>query len=161
MFHILFAFNWIIGGMALCLLLFVTYPATGDELYMRSKILQIIDNYFIITGAVGATITGFIYNIWTNWGLFKHRWIVVKWILAILQALFGMFVLVPCINENVVMVSQLRDAALTDPVFLGNIRTTQIWGTIQTTFLILVIAISVQKPWKKKRDFSRHSQPSD
>lgn len=50
MLHLFFAFSWIIGGVALCLLIFITYPESGDELYMRSRILQIIDDYFIIVG---------------------------------------------------------------------------------------------------------------
>jgi len=151
MFHILFAFMWIVGALALCVLIFVTYPETGDELYMRSRALQILDDYFIIPGATCAIITGLIYSIWTNWGFFKHRWIVVKWVLAILQTLFGTFVLGPCLNNNVVIADQLRDATLTDPVFLNNVQSTQIWGTVQSVFLVLVIVISVQKPWKKRK----------
>jgi uncharacterized membrane protein len=150
MFHIFFAFCWIVGGLALCLLIFITYPESGDELYMRSRILQIVDDYFIVYGAFGALITGLIYSTWTNWGFFKHAWIVVKWIMIILQIVFGTYVLGPCINNNVIIADQLRDAALTDPVFLENIFTTKIWGTVQTAFLLLVIVISVQKPWKRK-----------
>jgi len=151
MFHLLFAFEWIIGGVALCFLLFITDPQTGDELYMRSIILQIVDDYCIIPGAVLAVATGLIYNIWTHWGFFKHKWIVSKWIMAIMQGLFGMFVLVPCIDTNVVIADHLRDAALTDPAFLYNTQILQIVGTIQSLFLVLVIVISVQKPWKKKK----------
>lgn len=149
MFHIFFAFSWIIGGVALCLLVFTVHPESGDELYMRSRILQIIDDYFIICGAFGSLITGLIYSIWTNWGFFKHRWIIVKWVMTILQMAFGTWVLGPCINNNVIIANQLRDAALTDPAFLDNIQTTQIWGTVQTVLLLVLIFISVQKPWKK------------
>jgi hypothetical protein len=92
MLHLLFAFGWIIGGIALCLLLFITYPQSGDELYMRSIILKIVDDYFIIGGAMGALITGLIYSVWTNWGFFRHRWIIVKWIMIILQIAFGTWV---------------------------------------------------------------------
>lgn len=151
MLHLFFAFSWIMGGVTLCLLVFITYPESGDELYMRSRILQIVDDYFIIGGAFGALITGLIYSIWTNWGFFKHPWIIVKWIMTILQMIFGTFVLGPCINNNVIIAYQLRDAALTDPVFLNNIQTTQIWGTVQTVLLLAIIIISVQKPWKKKK----------
>lgn len=151
MLHILFAFCWIVGALTLCLLVFITYPESGDELYMRSRILQIVDDYFIIYGAVGAFITGLVYSIWTNWGFFKHTWITVKWVMTILQMLFGTFVLGPCVNNNVIIADQLRDAALTDPVFLENIRMTQLWGSIQTALLLVVIVISVQKPWKKKK----------
>ena len=148
--HILCGFSWTIGALALCLLLFITYPQSGDELYMRSRMLQIVDDYFIVWGATGALITGLIYSVWTNWGFFKHTWIIVKWILILLQILTGMFVIATPLNDNVILAEQLRDVALTNPVFTGNIQTTQIAGTVQTLFLLFVIVISVQKPWKKK-----------
>ena len=151
MFHIFLAFCWIVGGLTLCLLVFTTYPESGDELYMRSRILQIVDDYFIIYGAIGAFVTGLIYSIWTNWGFFKHNWITVKWILILLQMLVGTFVLGPYINNNVEISDRLRDAALTDAEFLHNIKMGLIWGSIQTAFLIVYIWISVQKPWKKKK----------
>ncbi|MDR2921252.1 MAG: DUF2269 family protein [Tannerella sp.] len=151
-FHLFFAFCWIVGGLTLCLLVFITHPESGDELYMRSRILQIVDDYFIIYGAIGALVTGLVYSIWTNWGFFKHPWIIVKWVMIIMQILFGTFVLGPCINNNVILADQLRDAALTDPAFLENIHMTQIWGTVQTLLLLVVIIISVQKPWKKKNN---------
>lgn len=151
MLHILSAFCWIVGGLTLCLLVFITHPESGDELYMRSRILQIVDDYFIIYGALGAFFTGLVYSIWTNWGFFKHPWIIVKWIMTILQIAFGTFVLGPCINNNVIIADQFRDAALNDHVFLANIQTTQIWGTIQTALLLAIIVVSVQKPWKKKK----------
>jgi hypothetical protein len=151
MIHILASFSWAVGGVALCVIVFITYPESGDELYMRSKILQIIDDYFIICGAMGALITGLIYGIWTNWGFFKHRWIVFKWIMIVLQILFGAFVLGPRVNDNVVIADQLRNAALTNPVFINNLQITQIFGTIQTILLLIVIVVSVQKPWKKNK----------
>ncbi len=152
MLHLLFAFGWIVGGLALCLLVFITFPESGDELYMRSRILQIIDDNFIVVGAMGALVTGLIYSIWTNWSFFKHRWIIVKWVMIVLQILFGTFVLGPCINNNVTMANELRDAALTNPIFLENIRMTQVWGSIQTALLLVIIVISVQKPWKQKKN---------
>jgi uncharacterized membrane protein len=150
LFHILFAFCWVMSALVLCGLLFVTHPASGDELYMRSLIVKILDDYFIIPGALGALITGLIYSIWTNWGFFKHTWITVKWIMTILQIVFGTFVLGPFVNNNTALTDQLRDAALTDSVVLGNIQTTQIWGTVQLLLLLLMVVISVQKPWRQK-----------
>jgi hypothetical protein len=149
--HILFCFSWTIGAVALCLLLFITNPETGDELYMRSRVLQIIDDYCIIAGAMGALATGLIYSIWTNWGFFKHPWVIVKWVLIVVQITLGIVVLGPCVNNNDIIADQLRDAALTDPVFLDNLRTTQVWGSIQTLFLLFVVVISVLKPWKKSK----------
>lgn len=148
--HIFFAFSWIVGALALCTLLFATQPQSGDELYMRSQALKILDDWFIICGALGSLFTGLIYSAFTSWGFFKHRWVSVKWVLTIAQILFGTFVLGPCINGNLEISKTLRAAALSDPTFIENIRITQIGGTAQACVLFCYIVISVQKPWKNR-----------
>jgi hypothetical protein len=150
MFHILFAFMWIIGGIALCLVLFLVFPETGDELYMRSLIIKIIDDFLIVPGATLVMLSGVIYGVWTNWGFFKHRWLAVKWIMTIIQILIGSFILGPRVNGNVEIANQLRDLAFADTVFLKNVNTIMIFGIGQTVCLLLYIVISIQKPWKKK-----------
>jgi hypothetical protein len=111
--------------------------------------VQAVDDYLIIGGAFGALLTGLIYSLWTNWGFFKYPWISVKWGMIILQMLFGTFVLGPCINNNVVIADRLRADALSDPVFIENVRMSQVGGTIQLVLLLAVMVISVQKPWRK------------
>ena len=137
--------------MALLAVMIIANPQTGDEAYMYSRVIQIIDDYFVVGGAMGSLFTGLAYSIWTNWGFFKYKWIIVKWIMTILQILFGTFVLGPCVNSNVEIADKLRDAALTNPEYLQNAQTSLILGAIQTTLLILYIIVSVQKPWKKKK----------
>ena len=150
MFHISFAFCWVIAALILLSLLVIPHPESGGELYMQSRIVQIVDDYFIIPGALGSLLTGLIYGIGTHWGFFKHTWITVKWILTILQIAFGTFVLGPYVNDNVILVDQLRDVAMTDPVFRCNVQTTLIGGSIQFALLVFMVVISVQKPWKRK-----------
>ncbi len=152
MFHLFFAILWIGGGLALVILFFSVNPANGDELYMKSRIVQIIDDYLIIPGAMASLLIGIIYGIWTNWGFFKYKWIIVKWIMTVVQILFGTFVLGPWVNENVEIASTLRDAAMDDATLLHNVKMSQIWGTVQVAILVLTfIVVSVQKPWKPKK----------
>ena len=150
MLHILFAFSWIIGASGMILVSIVSAPKTGDELYMSARVIQILDDYFVIGGAFGSLLTGLIYSIWTNWGFTKHKWISVKWIMTILQMAFGTFVLGPYVNANVEIVDKLREAAFTDPQFVSNADSITTWGSVQVCVLFLYIVISVQKPWKKK-----------
>ena len=149
--HLLFAILWIGGGIALITLLFTTHPTTGEELFVRSRVLQIIDDYMIIPGAIATLLIGFIYGIWTNWGFFKHHWVSVKWVFTIAQILFGALVLGPWVNNNVEMASTLGDAALTNEVFNQNVMMSKLWGSIQVSLLILLVVVSVYKPWRKKR----------
>ena len=150
MLHVSFAFCWVIAALILLSLLVIPKPESGDELYMQSRIVQIVDDYFVIPGALGSLLTGLLYGIGTHWGFFKHTWITAKWILTILQIAFGTFVLGPYVNDNVILVDQLRDAAMTDPVFRGNVQITLIGGGIQFALLVFMVVISVQKPWRKR-----------
>lgn len=150
--HLFFAVLWIGGGIALLLVLFSVSPENGDELYMKSRIIQIIDDFLIIPGALGSFFIGIVYGIWTNWGFFKHKWITVKWVVTVAQILFGTFVLGPWVNENVEIASQLRDAAMDNAVLLHNVQMSQIFGSGQVFLLVAVfLVVSVLKPWKGKK----------
>lgn len=150
--HLFFAVLWIGGAIALLTVLFFSQPTTGDELYMTSRILQIVDDFLIIPGAIASFFIGIIYGVWTNWGFFKHRWLVVKWIVTVAQILFGTFALGPWVDRNVEIANELRNAALTNAELLHNLEMSKIYGSIQTSLLIIVfLVVSVMKPWRKKR----------
>jgi len=148
--HLMFFISWIGGGTGLIFLMFIAQPAVPDDIYMKFRSMQVIDDYIIIPGALGSLATGLVYSLWTNWGFFRHRWLTVKWILTIAQILFGTFALGPWLNGNVDIAMKVRGAALSDPVFLDNISHIELWGTIQVLFLIFMMVISVIKPWKKR-----------
>lgn len=152
-FHLFFAVLWIGGGIALVILFFSVNPVNGDELYMKSRIIQIIDDFLIIPGAMASLLIGVIYGVWTNWGFFKHKWLIFKWVMTIIQVLFGTFVLGPWVNDNVEIANTLRDAAMDDSTLLHNVRMSQIWGTVQVAILVLsFLVVSVLKPWKAKKN---------
>jgi len=148
--HILFFIMWIGGGIGLIALMFLANPIQPDDIYMKFRSMQVLDDFLIIVGAFGCLITGIIYGAFTNWGFFKHNWLIVKWIMTVLQMLFGTFALGPWLNGNVDIARDLRGAALSNPEFLSNIMNIKIWGTLQVSLLLFMVIISVIKPWKKK-----------
>lgn len=149
--HLFFAMLWICGAVCLAVVMFVADPQTGDELFMQAKVIQIIDDWAIVPGAISCFFTGLVYSIWTNWGFFKYRWITVKWVMTVVQILFGTFVLGPWVNGNVEIADALRTEAFADPTFLSNVQMIKIWGTTQMSLLLLYVVISVWKPWKKRK----------
>lgn len=149
--HLLLAFMWIGGGLSMLLLLLTTLPMDGHELYMRSLVLKRIDDWLIIPGALGIIISGIVYGVWTNWGFFKHKWISVKWILTIAMVLLGTFLMGPWVNGNVYPIEKMADYTLENKEFFSNVSQTIIWGSIQVLLLLLVVIISVLKPWKTKK----------
>ncbi|MFC1669669.1 hypothetical protein ACFL20_04700 [Spirochaetota bacterium] len=149
MIHIFFISLWVGGGFALVLLFYISNPGGGDEIYATYAAMKIIDDFIIIPGAMGNLITGLVYGIWTKWGFFKHWWVTVKWIMTVLQILFGTFFLGPWLNNNTALADLKRIAVLKNPDFLYNNSMTGIWGPVQVAMLLVMIIISVKKPWRK------------
>lgn len=148
--HLFFMILWVGGGVSLSMVLFISQPETTTEYFVKFRILQIIDDLIIIPGALGSLFTGLIYSIWSNWGFFKHNWITLKWLLTVVQVLFGTFFLGPWLNTSVEMIHSMS-ADLSDPGLLYNIEMSKIWGTVQVIILLFMVYLSVFKPFKSKR----------
>lgn len=141
--HIAFACLWL-GGAASTLLLRSAIVGDAPEVLHQLAIsLAIVDDWAIIPGAMGCLFTGLVYGIWSNWGFFRHRWITVKWVLTIFMILFGTFYMGPRVSANV---ENFNDTV----TYWQNLADNFVAGIIQLTMLLLVVIISVYKPWKKK-----------
>jgi hypothetical protein len=149
--HILFALVWMSGAIAMILITYLADAHTAAELYLKNNILLLVDDWMIIVGAITTLIIGIVYGIFTNWGFFKHRWIIVKWIVTVAEILFGTFAYHPRLEENIEIVSKIGDRALQDGVYLSNAAFMEISGFFQAGLLIFVVVISVFKPWKPKK----------
>lgn len=150
--HIFLFVLWVGGGLGLVAVMFLAVPAHPDDIYMKFRAMQVIDDFIIIPGAMGSFFAGLVYGIWTGWGFFKHNWVTVKWVMTTAQILFGTFALGPWLNQNVDIAHELRGAALVNPDFINNVSQIQIWGTVQVLLLIFMVIISVIKPWRKIRE---------
>lgn len=148
--HLLLVMMWVTGVLAMATL-YLLKPKSGDELYMVLNIILFIDWVFVIPGAILTVVVGVIYGFFTNWGFFKYRWITVKWIVAILIILAGTFYYSPLLEQSLEIADQTRDAALENPTIATNTIQTLISSSIQGLALIILIVISVFKPWKKKK----------
>ena len=147
--HILFACMWVGAAIILCFINPFLKASDGMQLYGIDASMKFIDDYIIIPGANGALLTGLVYSIFTGWGWFKHRWIVVKWCITLFGVIFGTFWLGPWVN-GLVPVSKVQGlAALADPGYLHNRHMVLYWGAFQLSTLLFALFLSVLKPWKK------------
>ena len=149
--HILCACMWIGAAIILCLMNLFLKATEGMKLYGIDVSMKFIDDFIIIPGANGALLTGLIYSVFTGWGWFKHKWIIVKWCITIFGVIFGTFWLGPWVN-GFVSISKIQGlAALTDPAYLYNRYMVLYWGSFQLSTLIFALFLSVFKPWKKRK----------
>lgn len=149
--HLLSAIGWTGAGICMLILLFNPPLGNADRMYMYSRVLKILDDYVIIPSANGIIITGILYGIFTKWGFFRYRWLIVKWIITIFMLVSGTFIMGPCINENARHISDLSYYTSTESNMAVNIITSLQWGIVQNILLLLVLILSVFKPWIHKK----------
>ncbi len=148
-FHLLFSFMWLVGGLMLSIISFFIIPKNSSEALIYSNLLYFIDIWLIILGANGALLTGLIYSIWTKWGFTKHKWILLKWGIVLIQILYGIFVLGPWIESNIDIAKTMSGNISEYPLYFENLTKISIGGSIQLVFLLYLTYISVFKPFKK------------
>ena len=146
--HLLFVCTWLGGGLSLVVLSYSGLPEDGDELYGYLLSMKNIDDLVIIPGAMGCLLTGLIYSVWTKWGFWKHGWVVIKWVLAVAQVLFGTFFLGPWLNRATAIAKADRVFALESAELMRNMSLNKWAGTAQVALLIVIIGISILKPLK-------------
>ena len=152
-FHLVAVSCWVGGAVSLLLMYFLKDGVTdGGVLYGINQAIHHVDMaVIVIPGAFGCLITGLIYSSFSNWGFFKHTWLIFKWIVTISAILFGTFLLGPWETTMMEISGELGVSSLGDPVYLYNERMNLIFGGVQCFLLIITVFISIFKPWKTKK----------
>jgi hypothetical protein len=151
-FHMIAVSCWIGGAAALILLYFLKRNVgDGGVLYGINQSIHHVDMVVVVLpGALGCLVTGIIYSAFSNWGFFKHNWMIFKWIVTVFAILFGTFYLGPWETAMMEISSKLGMSALTDPDYLYNQKMNLIFGTLQCMVLMVTVFISIFKPWRRK-----------
>lgn len=124
--------------------------STFDKAYSSYESSIIISDYVVKYGAQGTLLIGIVYGLFTNWGFFKHRWIAAKWVLWIAQTFIGIFMVDRLMVSNMALLESEGAKALSNPIFLQNHVTRQYVVIFQIVLSVIIICISVWKPWRKK-----------
>ena len=152
-FHLIAVSCWIGGAVALILLYFLKNDVTdGGVLYGINQSIHHVDmGVVVIPGAFGCLLTGLIYSSFSNWGFFKHNWLLFKWIVTIAAILFGTFFLGPWETKMMEISGNLGLSALSDDAYLYNERMNLVFGVVQCLILMITLFISIFKPWRKRK----------
>ena len=152
--HLLAACCWIGGAASLSVLnLSQRTSDTEGVLYGINTASHLIDMWIVVVfGALGCLITGFLYGLLTNWGFFKHTWLIWKWILTIAAILSGTFFLGVWESSMLEMSREMGQAALQDNAYLSVKTRHLMLSSVQIAALIFMVWLSVFKPWGKKAD---------
>lgn len=149
--HLFFVCAWLGAAVSLLLLGYAKNGITnGDELYAFNASMKLIDDFIIIPSAFGTLITGLMFSVFTKWGFFKFYWIIVKYAAIIAQILFGSFFLGPWLNGATAIVDAERIEALQNQTYLYFSQMNTYFGLLQALLLVVIVFISVFKPWGKR-----------
>ncbi len=147
--HMLSACLWGGGALSMVLLHCIFTPRSGEALYGRDICLKIIDQYVVTAGAFGCLITGLIFALKSNWGFFRFKWIILKWTINIGFILFGFMFYMPWLDQMSKLSGNTGELILKTPEYLSSQLLNEISAYAVFGCLILLVWISVFKPWGK------------
>lgn len=148
--HVLLACLWVGGAVTLFSMNSFVSPEDASALYGISYSKKFVDDFIIIPGAVGLLLTGVAYALFTNWGWFKHRWIVVKWLVNLFGIILGTFWLGPWTNGLLAICKSEGAKALSNPAYVHNLTMLRGWGGFLLATILFALFVSIIRPWKKR-----------
>lgn len=150
--HLLTIGAWLGGSFSLVIMTTAFSGAGGEALYGLNLAIHTVDVYVVtIVGAVGTLITGLVYGFLTGWGFFKHRWLLVKWVLTLSIIVFGTFWLGPWEEAMLAISQKTTSEAANSGEYLALLQNFSRYGPVCLGLLVFMVILSVFKPWKKNR----------
>lgn len=85
--HVILSVGWI-GAVAAYLVLVVSAMASPEMHTLRAAwiAMDLIGRYAIVPSAVAAVLTGLVMSLASPWGLFRHSWVLVSFVLTCFAA---------------------------------------------------------------------------
>ena len=143
--HVAISVGWL-GAVAAYLALAIAAVASGNPQLVRAAFvsMELIGWYVIVSCALGAIVTGLVQSLGTPWGLFRHYWVLTKFVLTVGATI----VLV----KHMPTVSRVADQALSSTADPGHVKFQLLVHAAGGLVVLLAItAISIYKPWGRTR----------
>ena len=146
--HVMSSVGWL-GAVVVYLALAISGLTSDDPQLARAAYLNLesIGWFVVVPFCLAALVTGLVQSLGTEWGLFRHYWILVKFLLTTI----GTIVLL----GHLPVISRMSHAAASDAWPTSDLGHLPVQLIIHAAggLVILVIAttLSVFKPWGKTR----------
>lgn len=138
--HIVFSVGWL-GAIIPYLALAIAGLTNGDAQMARAAFfsMEVIGWFVIAPFSLAALLSGLVQSLGTQWGLFRHWWILAKFLLTI----FAVFVLLRHMQD----VSRVVRLAKETSLATANFRPELIHSAGGLLVVIAAMMLSVLKPW--------------
>ena len=148
--HITFSVGWI-GAVASFLVLSIAGVTSKDAEVVRGSYfaMNFIGLFIIVPMSLAALATGVVQSLGTEWGLLRHYWVLVKFLLTIGATLLLLMHQFTAVAEAARLVSHVTPGTLPEVGRLGP----KLVGDAGLALLALLVitALSVFKPWGRTR----------
>lgn len=139
--HVTVSVGWL-GAVGAYLALAIAAVASGNPTLVRAAFvsMEVIGWYLIVSCAFGAIATGLIQSLGTPWGLFRHYWVLTKFVLTVGATI----VLV----KHMPTVSRVAEQATSSDADPGVVKVQLlVHAAGGLVVLLAIIALSIFKPW--------------
>jgi hypothetical protein len=142
--HVTFSVGWL-GSVVAYLALAVGGLTGRDAMLARSAYIsmEFIGWAVIVPFSLATLLSGLVQSLGTDWGLFRHYWITVKFFLASAGSLILLF--------HMRVVGQMSGVAKTTSLDIGNFGGLRIQLVVHAVgglfLLIAATVLSIYKPW--------------
>ncbi len=143
-FHLFFVSAWM--GSWLCLLLLLLLPVgnAGPAPVLEAETR--IHLTIVIPSVIGSLVTGIIFSGTTEWGFFKHRWIIVKYVANVFPIIGGALLYVPRLRAMTAIAAKGLPDVLSHPAYIADRSAAVVFLALEAAFVCGAIYLSVFKP---------------
>lgn len=146
--HVTASVGWL-GAVVAYLVVAITGLTTAEDELARGAYLtmSVIGWFAIVPFSLATVLTGLVQSLGTEWGLFRHYWILVKLVLATIG--------------TVVLLGHMRTVTHASGLAMENTILSADHGTLRTqmvvhaagglVILLVATVLSIYKPWGKTR----------
>jgi uncharacterized protein with FMN-binding domain len=149
--HLLFIVLFF-GGLAVILVI-LGLKSSGSLILSSAEadlIIYRLNGNLIYYSLLGLTATALIYGLFTNWGILRHRWITIKWILLFVIAGIYIIVFSPSINGIVSLSSGGLNSGEAGNLYEALLRKTIFYNIMLVSILLIIFFISTIKPFGRR-----------
>lgn len=146
--HVVLSVGWL-GAVAAFLALSIAGLTSADAQVMRGAYLSmdLIGRYVIVPLSLASTASGIFQAVATPWGLFKHYWVAVKFVLTVLSTLLLLLHQFTAVAAAAERVSRAALGTLPREE-VGRLGTQLVFDAgLALLVLVAITVLSIFKPW--------------
>jgi len=149
--HLLFVVACL--GHSILFLMFSLIALTTSDaqvLQVCYMAMHLVDRPFVPISALGMVVTGVWLSVRTHWGLFKHRWLIIKEVVTVACVVIGIAGVKGWTMKAITIVSEKGGDVLHNPELAVNGGLLLTGFAFQSVAMSALVAISVFKPWGRR-----------